>query len=69
VGGKLDLSEFVWLRKTTSGLFKMKKRDADKRKWQCEQTKGPNDVHNSEHGKQDIANSNMDAQGVLFFAI
>jgi len=51
------------------GLSKMKKRDAEKREWQCERRKAANHLHNSEHGSEDIANSTMDAQGVLFSAI
>jgi len=63
------LNEFVWLRKTTRGLSKMKKRDAEKRKRQREQRKAANHLHNSEHVSEDIANSTMDAKGVLFSAI
>jgi len=63
------MSEFVWLRKTTRGLTKMKKRDAEKRKRQRERTKAANHLHNSEHASEDIANSTMDAKGVLFSAI
>jgi len=63
------LSEFVWLRKTTRGLSKMKKRDAEKRKRQRELRKSANHLHNSEHRSEDIANSTMDAKGVLFSAI
>jgi len=47
----------------------MNKRDAEKRKRQREQTKGPNHVHNSEHGHEEIANSTRDGKGLLFFAI
>ena len=67
--GKLPLSEFVWLRKTRRGLSEMKKRDAEKRKWQHEWRKAANHLHNSEHGSEGIANSTMDAKGVLFFAL
>jgi len=63
------LSKFVWLRKTTRGLSKMKKRDAEKRKRQRERRKAVNHLHNSEHGSEDIANSTMDAKGLLFSAI
>jgi len=63
------LSEFVWLRKTTRGLSQMKKRDAEKRKRQRGRRKAANHPHNSEHGSEDIANSTMDAKGVLFSAI
>jgi len=59
----------VWLRKTTSGLSKMKKRDAEKRKRQRERIEAANHVHNSEHGSEDIANSTMDGKGVSFSAI
>ena len=69
MGGKLALSEFVWRRKTTRGLSKTKKRDAEMRNWQREQIKPANHVHNSEHGSEDIANSTRDAKGVLFSAI
>jgi len=47
----------------------MKKRDAEKRKGQHEPRKAANPLHNSEHGSEDIANSPMDAKGVLFSAI
>jgi len=47
----------------------MKKRDAEKGKWQGERRKAANHLHNSEHGSEDIANSTMDAKGVLFSAI
>jgi len=47
----------------------MKKRDAEKRKWQRVRRKAANHLHNSEHGSEDIANSTMDAKGLLFFAI
>ena len=57
------MSEFVWLQKTTRGLSKMKKRDAEKRKRQRERRKA------AEHGSEDIANSTMDAKDVLFSAI
>jgi len=63
------VSEFVWLPNTTRGLSKMKKRDAEKRKRQRERRKAANHLHNSEHGSADIANSPMDAKGVLFSAI
>jgi len=63
------MSEFVWLRKTTRGLSKMKKRDAQKRKRQRERRKAANHLHNTEHGSEDIENSTMDAKGVLFSAI
>jgi len=63
------LSEFVWLRKTPRGLSKMKKRVAEKRKEQRERRKAANHLHNSEHGSGGIANSTMDAKGVLFSAI
>jgi len=69
VGGKFALSEFVWLQKTTRGLSKMKKSDAEKRKRQREQTKAANHLHNSEHRSEDIANSTIDAKSVLFSAI
>jgi len=59
----------VWLRKTTTGLSKMKNRDEEKRKRQRERRKAANHLHNSEHGSEDIANSPMDAKGVLFSAI
>ena len=63
------MSEFVWLRKTTRELLKMKKRDAEKRKRQRERRKAANPLHNSEPGSEDIANSTMDAKGVLFSTI
>ena len=63
------MSEFVWLRKTTRGLSKMKKSDAEKGKRQHERRNAANHLHNSEHGSEDIANSTMDAKGVLFSAI
>jgi len=47
----------------------MKKRDAEKRKRQRERRKAANYLRNSENGSQDIANSTMDAKGVLFSAI
>ena len=47
----------------------MKKRDAEKRNWQREWRKAANHLHNSEHENEDIANSTMDAKGVLFSAI
>jgi len=47
----------------------MKKRDAEKPKRQREGTKAPNHLHTSEQGNEDIANSTMDAKGVLFSAI
>jgi len=47
----------------------MKKRDAQKRKWQRERRKAAYRLHNSEHGSEDIANSTMDTKGVLFSAI
>jgi len=50
-------------------LSKMKKRDAEMRKRQREQRKAANHLHNSEHGREDIANSTMDTKGVLFSAI
>ena len=59
----------MWLRKTMTGLSKMKKRDADKSKWQREGRKAVNRLHNSEHGSEDIPNPTMDAKGVLFSAI
>jgi len=59
----------VWLRKTTRGLSKIKKRDVEKLKRQRERRKAANHLHNSEHGSEDIANSTMDAKGVLFSAI
>ena len=68
-GGNLALSEFVWLRKITRGLSKMRKRDAEKRKRQRERRKAANYLRNSENVSQDIANSTMDAKGVLFSAI
>jgi len=51
------------------GLSKIKKRDAEERKRQPEHRKAANHLHNSEHGSEDIANSTMDAKGVLFCAI
>jgi len=59
----------VWLQKTTRGLSKMKKRDAEKGRRQCKRRKAANLLHNSEHGSEDIANSTIDAKGVLFSAI
>jgi len=47
----------------------MKKREAEKRKRQRERRKAANHLHNSEHASEDIANSTMDAKGVLFSAI
>jgi len=47
----------------------MKKRNAEKRKRQRERRKAVNHLHNSEHGSEDIANSTMDAKGVLLSAI
>jgi len=47
----------------------MKKMDAEKRKRQRERRKASNHLHNSEHGSEEIANSTMDAKGVLFSAI
>jgi len=47
----------------------MKKRDAEKRKRQCERSQAANHLHNSEHGSEDIANSTMDTKGVLFCTI
>jgi len=47
----------------------MKKRDAEKRKWQRERRKAANHLHNSEHGSEDIANSTMDSKDVLLSAI
>ena len=52
----------------------MKKRDAEKgdaekRKQQHEWRKAANHLHNSEHWSEDIANSTLDAKGVLFSAI
>jgi len=47
----------------------MKKRDAEKLRRKCERRKAANHLHNSEHGSEDIANSTMDAKGVLFSAI
>jgi len=47
----------------------MKKRDAEKRQRQRERRKAANHLPNSEHGSEEIANSTMDAQGVLFSAI
>ena len=61
--------EFGGLRTTKRGLSKMKKRDAEKRKWQREQRIAANHLHNSEQGSEYIANSTMDAKGVLFSAI
>jgi len=52
-----------------TGLSKMKKRDADKSKWQREGRKAVNRLHNSEHGSEDIPNPTMDAKGMLFSAI
>jgi len=47
----------------------MKKSDAEKGKRQHERRNAANHLHNSEHGSEDIANSTMDAKGVLFSAI
>jgi len=47
----------------------MKKRDAAKCKQQRERRKAANHLHKSEHGREDIANSTMNAKGVLFSAI
>ena len=47
----------------------MKKRDAEKRKRQRQCRKAANHLHNSEHGSEDIANSTIDAKGLLFSAI
>jgi len=47
----------------------MKKRDAEKGKRQGERRKAANHLHHSEHGSEDIANSTMNAKGVLFSAI
>jgi len=47
----------------------MKKRDAEKRKRQRVRSKAANHLHRSEHGNEDIANSTMDAKGVLFSAL
>jgi len=47
----------------------MRKRDAERHKRQRERRKAANYLHNSEHGSEDIANSTMDAEGVLFSAI
>jgi len=47
----------------------MKKRNTEKRKRQHELRKAANHLHNSQHGSADIANSTMDAKGVLFSAI
>jgi len=47
----------------------MKKRDVEKRKRRRERRKAANHLHNSEHESEDIANSTMDAEGVLFSAI
>jgi len=63
------LSEFVSRRKTTRGLSKMKKRDEERRNRQRERRKAANHLHNSEHRSEDIANSTMDAKGVLFSAV
>jgi len=63
------LSEFVWLRKTTRGLSKMKKRDAEKCKPHRERRKAANHLHNCEHASEDIVNSTIEAKGVLFSAI
>jgi len=63
------LSEFGWLRKTTRVLSKMKKRDAEKHKRQRKQRKAVNHLHNCEHSRKDIANSSMDAKGVLLSTI
>jgi len=51
------------------GLSKMKKRDAEKRKPQRQRRKAANHLYNSEHRSEDIANSSMNAKGVLFSAI
>jgi len=69
VGGKLALSEFVWLQKTMREQSKRRKRGAEKPKRQREQRKAANHLHKSEHGSEDIANSTIDANGVLFTAI
>jgi len=47
----------------------MKKREAEKRKWQRERRKAANHLHNSEHRSEDIANSTINTKGVLFSAI
>jgi len=47
----------------------MKKRDAEKRKQQRHVRNAANHLHNSEQRSEDIANSAMDAKGVLFSAI
>jgi len=47
----------------------MKKRDEEKCKRQRERRKAANHLHNSEHGSEDIANSTIDAKGMLFSAI
>jgi len=47
----------------------MNKKDAEKRNRQREPRKAANHLHNSEHRSEDIANSTMDAKGVLFSAI
>ena len=49
--------------------IKNEERDAEKRKRQRERRKAANHLHNSEHRSEDIANSTMDAKGVLFSAI
>jgi len=51
------------------GLSKMKKREVEERKRQCERRKAANPLHNCGHRSEDIANSTMDAKGVLFSAI
>ena len=47
----------------------MKKRDAEKCMRQHERRKAANHLHNSEYGSEEIANSTIDAKGVLFSAI
>jgi len=47
----------------------MKERDAEKCKLQRERRTAANHRLNAEHGREDIANSTIDAKGVLFSAI
>jgi len=47
----------------------MKKRDAEKCKPHRERRKAANYLLNFEHAREDIANSTIDAKGLLFSAI
>ena len=49
--------------------IKNKEEDAEKGTRHRERRKAANHLHNSEHGSEDIANSTMDAKGVLFSAV